>query len=411
MIFFHNKCTILVLICYILRIKKISFLKNVENGEEYILIIGVNLLYLRPGLVGGSEVYVRELIKQLILCDQHKIIIFCNTEVGITFENSHNLKIVIVSDKPFNQVERLFNENIKLIKFIKSNPVDILFSPANFAIPFLSSNINQIVTVHDLQHHWLTEHFTLPQRIFRTLMFKLSFFRCRHIIAISEFTKQDIINRYGLRDKDITVVHHGIADYYLNDNSILEATKIKFGLKEKYFYYPSAMFCHKNHKTILEAFYKVHKEMGKEVQMIFTGAQNDMYPIVQEQIKKLGLTDSVKHLGFVSREEVFAIMKMAKALVFPSEFEGFGFPILEAMRCGTPVLASNTTAIIEVAENAAILINPFNVDEWVNAMINILHDDELRGKLTNSGYEQVVKFTWAKCVEKTLTVFENQEIK
>ena len=156
--------------------------------------IGINLLYLRPGWVGGSETYVRELIHQFSLSN-NQLIIFCTKQVSKTISED-NIEKVEVSSRSFSQFNRLIDENITLNFLIKKHNIDVLFSPANFSIPLLTRDIPQVCTIHDLQHHWLTENFTFFQKIFRTIMFKMSLLCCRNIIAISEFTKRDILNHY-----------------------------------------------------------------------------------------------------------------------------------------------------------------------------------------------------------------------
>ncbi len=365
--------------------------------------IGVNLLYLRPGKVGGSEIYIRELIKELSKFTEVTLILFCGTEASQTFNSSENLEIVKVFNHSFNQMRRVLAENILLRNFCQSYKVDILFSPANFGVPLLQANIPQVITVHDLQHKYLKSYFSKAKYMQREILFRLSFAKAKKIIAISDFTRKGIIENYGLEENKIKTVYEGITDKFSINASDLKEIQDKFQLKQNFFYYPAMLAPHKNHLMLLNAFSDTLQIMkDKQCNLVFSGYKDERWELIGSRIRSLGIKDRVIHLGYLTRRELFGVMTLATAMVFPSRFEGFGLPILEAMQCGTPVVASDCTSIPEVAGDAALLIKPEDQEGWTKALIQISADEKIRKKLTSRGTNNAKRFSWVKCAEETV---------
>jgi len=163
---------------------------------------------------------------------------------------------------------------------------------------------------------------------------------------------------------------------------------------------------HKNHFFLIDAFAKFKQQTNNGIKLIFTGNQNNCYNLLYKYIEASGLVDVVQHLGYITHTEVLALMTKAKALLFPSKFEGFGLPILEAMVCGTPVIASNSASIPEVSGNAALLLDPDDLDGWSKAMADILSDEDLRKSFIEKGYKNIERFSWEYCALQTLGVFK-----
>jgi glycosyltransferase involved in cell wall biosynthesis len=318
--------------------------------------IGVNLLYLRPAKVGGSEVYIRELIRHLNKIVGVKVILICSEEVAQTFSSINRADVRIVSTNKYSLLRRIINENFTLRKYL--NDVDILFYPANFAAPLLFVKTPQVVTVHDLQHLWLKNNFSLFKRTARSIFFRASFLKCKHIIAISDFTRLDIIDKYHITSNKVTTVHSGVDRKFNIKNLDVKKILCRYNLKSDFFIFPAMLLPHKNHFFLIDAFAKFKQQTNNTIKLIFTGDTSNCHDSLHKYIDTLGLLNVVQHLGYLTHTEVLALMTKAKALLFPSKFEGFGLPILEAMFCGTPVIASNATAIPEVSGNAALLIDP-----------------------------------------------------
>jgi glycosyltransferase involved in cell wall biosynthesis len=366
--------------------------------------VGVNLIYLRPNQVGGSEIYIRELIRHMAKINGLKLTLFCSEEVASLFNQIESTEYVILSSKKYNPYRRFYYENIGLIKHL--NSIDLLFSPANFVPFLLPSKIPQVVTVHDLQHIWLKEYFSPITRVGRSFFFKISFSRCKKIIAISEYTKQDIIRKYDLSPDLITTVHNGVDKTFSVYEREISKIKCKYKIQKDYFIYPATLFPHKNHLFLVDVFSRFLKHSKKDMILILTGGFINKEYLFWKYVKASGLSKKVIHLGYISHKDVLNLMAGAKALLFPSKYEGFGLPVIEAMLCGLPVIASNVTSIPEVADKAAILIDPDNMDEWLLQMEEIVTNDSLRETLIKEGYKNIERFSWETCAEGTYQVFK-----
>jgi glycosyltransferase involved in cell wall biosynthesis len=374
------------------------------------LKIGLNLLYLRPGKVGGSETYVRSILKELIEFDTLKIELYGTRETTETFEGNKNLKLVTVSEQSFSQVRRLWDENTKLTKWARK--VDVLWSPANFIAPFLPSGIPQVATIHDLQHLWYPQNFSMLQNWVREILFRLTFWKAAAWIAISDFTRRDILYRYRLTPENSHSVLHG-ADFPQKPTEA-EIRKVleKYKLQSPFFLYPATLAPHKGHEFLIDCMEKVMNRLGDRApKLIFTGQQVGQWETLQTQIKKLGLERHVNHFGYLPRNEVTSLMTAARALVFGSRFEGFGLPLLEAMSLGTPVLAARNTAITEVAGKGAWLIENEDSKAWTDAMVAICNDDELSKDWVQKGYENHRRFSWKKCALETFSILDKSSRK
>lgn len=368
--------------------------------------IGINLLYLQPGVVGGTETYVRELVAEFASFQEHFFVLFCNLETVPTFSETNNIKIVKVTNKPFSQWGRFFCENLKMNRILQEYPVDILFSPSGIASPFLLNCVPQVCTVHDLQHLHLKQYFSLTKRIVRSFFYSTSYWRCKHIIAISDFTKNDLIEKFSISSSLITRVHHGFAlDGFVVSDEEKQRVREKYKLFNRFFYYPAAMRQNKNHLKLIHYFSEIRKGDFQNIDLVFTGAKGEMQNQVQKTVDNLKLQKCIHLLGYVDRRDVFALMALSEAVLFPSDFEGFGFPILEAMGCGVPVISSNKTSLPEIAGCAAILLDPNDKAAWICAMEKLLNDPETRANMVRKGYQNLINFSWNKCAEQTLHVF------
>ncbi len=368
------------------------------------LRIGVNLLYLRPGRVGGSEVYCRSVVEQLAAREDAEVTLFCSQESMATFDDAR-LNLVDASSGPYRHVQRIRDENFGLLRHLETHPVDVLWSPSNFAAPLLPHRIRQVITVHDLQHHWLPAHFPLPTRLQRTALFAASFLRARRIIAISEFSRQDVMRRYRVPGRRIVTVLEGVSERVPCDARSAQATVDRLGLPTPFFYYPAADHAHKNHRGLVESFARFLERSGMDMHLVLSGARGDVYDRAARRAAAYAIDGRVHHLGFLERrDDVFALLKASSALVFPSEFEGFGLPPIEAQKVGTPVIASNRASIPEVVGDGGLLLDPMDTEGWARAMERIVTDDELRHTLVQKGHQNVARFSWKRCADESFQV-------
>ncbi|MFT5430235.1 MAG: glycosyltransferase involved in cell wall biosynthesis [Myxococcota bacterium] len=370
--------------------------------------VGLNALYLRPGKVGGSEVYVRSLARALVDETNVKLVVFVPRDAAESFSGlaRKGAHVVPVGNGSFSQAGRIVAENVGLLRHVHKHALDVLFSPANFGAPLLASRIPQVVTVHDLQHRWLKSNFSRAKRLQRDAMFHASFRRAVHVIAISDFTRGDVLNAFRIHPDRITTVLEGFDPGASPTEEAIASCHARHGLSGPTLYYPATDNAHKNHELLFETLGLLAKR-GERPTLVLTGSTSGRYERLQLQAQGTGIDDQVRHLGFVSREDVYALMAGADALVFPSRFEGFGLPILEAMECETPVIAARCASIPEVAGNAAVLLDPDAPDAWADAISAALSNGPESERLIALGKVNLQRFSWVECAKQSATIFQN----
>jgi glycosyltransferase involved in cell wall biosynthesis len=236
-----------------------------------------------------------------------------------------------------------------------------------------------------------------PPRIART---------AEKLIAVSESTKKDLETIYKIDPEKINVVHHGISDDFnvidRNDPKLLEIQK-KYNLPHKFVLYLGNIEPRKNISSIVAAYKKVVSEnpILEKNELVLAG---NISPLCREMVEK----ENLKTCGYIKREDRPYIYNLASLFIYPSFFEGFGLPILEAMACGTPVIASSNSSIPEVAGNAAIFIDPNRPSEVAEAMRAVLTDEKLYAKMKERGLAQSQKFSWKKCALESMPAFSDQ---
>lgn len=268
-----------------------------------------------------------------------------------------------------------------------------------------------VVTVHDLLDHMYRArngsglrrslHFHLTRRVLKN---------AARIFAVSQFTKSEVQNLFGINGDRIEVVYNAIDPRFLTGHAT-EADRVM--LAERYqITYPFLLYAgrispHKNVVRTIEAFAALKAELAKhaafpDLKLIIIGDELSKHPDLRRTVVRAGVQNDVRFLGFVPIDVLRIFYDLAKVFVFPSLYEGFGLPPLEAMAHGTPVLTSNTSSIPEVVGNAAVLVNPENLFEIMRALQCVLLDQSLREKLRHAGYVQVKKFSWDRSVAELL---------
>jgi glycosyltransferase involved in cell wall biosynthesis len=225
------------------------------------------------------------------------------------------------------------------------------------------------------------------------------------IIAVSEATKKDTIEILNIPEEKIRVVYEAAPEdlKQIKDKKIIEKVKKKYGIKGDYLLSVATLEPRKNLKRIIEAWRLVQSAKNKEQSLVIAGKQGwgeDLNSKLKTRNSKILFT------GYVSREELSVLYSGANCFVFTSLYEGFGLPILEAMKCGCPVLTSNISSMPEVAGEAGILVNPLEVKDIARGIIEVIRDKEIREALRKKGFEQVKKFSWEKAARETLKLYE-----
>lgn len=303
--------------------------------------------------------------------------------------------------------------------------LDVFHSPA-YTLP-LAYKGKSIVTVHDLAIYkhpeWFEKKSLVGQNFSTKVLVPQSLQKAKKIIAVSNHTKRDIQKIFKIESEKIEVIYEGVE--FRDLPSKTEAvcgleTKVcfddlitKYGLKENYILFLGTIEPRKNIEAAIKAFCVLaqkDRNFVKNYQLVLAGAKGWKYEKVFKAIedcqKKLGSKEVVKYIGYVPARDKFALMKYSVCFIFPSLYEGFGLPVLEALSLGVPTITSNVSALPEVVDRAAIFVNPYKTESIVKALIKVLSDNKLRDQLSRKGIAQAKKFSWEKCAERTLMVYK-----
>ncbi len=307
---------------------------------------------------------------------------------------------------------------IEFRTILKRLDCDLVHIPHLFWMP-RSLPCPYVVTVHDVLDHMYRArdrsslrrllHFHLTRRVLKG---------AGRILAVSKFTKNEIEKLFGIRGSRIEVVYNAIDERFLHGHASEIDRQI---LAERYLVtYPFLLYAgrispHKNLVRIIEAFSALKGELEKEgkvpdLKLIIIGDELSKHPDLRRTVIRSGVTNDVRFMGFVPIEMLRVFYDAAKVFVFPSLYEGFGLPPLEAMAHGTPVVTSNTSSLPEVVGNAAVLVNPENVFEIMRALQRVLLDQSVRDRIKQRSYEQTKKFSWDKSAQRILEVYQEVAI-
>ncbi|MFH1710015.1 MAG: glycosyltransferase family 1 protein, partial [bacterium] len=228
----------------------------------------------------------------------------------------------------------------------------------------------------------------------------------KRIIADSEFTKKDIIERYKVDEKKIEVIYLAPDESFkkIADQSLLEKTRLKYGIRKDYLIHVGAIHARRNIKRLLEAFQKI-KGKNFNLQLVLVGGLNVKASDFHSLIHVLNLQSEVLHLTYVTEEDLVCLYNDAKALIYPSLYEGFGLPLVEAMACGTPVVAANATCIPEIVGEAALLFDPYSIEDIATKIMKILNNQQLREELSIKGIQRAQCYSWKKAAQRTINVY------
>lgn len=256
-----------------------------------------------------------------------------------------------------------------------------------------------VVTVHDLGYKLFPQAHKTTQRLYLDLTTRFSAWRSAIILADSGATAQDLTRFYGTPAHKIRVVYPGVDRPQPED---IQQAREKYSLPEDYFLFMGTLQPRKNIARITQAYARFRQTTGRDIGLVLAGGKGWLYdPQWAEGMEGVHLP------GYIDEADKGAIYAGAAALVFPTLYEGFGFPVVEAMRCGTPVITSTTSSLPELAGEAALLVDPVDVGAIAGAMARIVTDSTLRDRLRTAGEIQASKFTWESAAAQTMAVLES----
>jgi glycosyltransferase involved in cell wall biosynthesis len=341
----------------------------------------------------GTELYSRCLIEALLdrAPDRFYFRLYFNQPPHSALSSQHSAIRVM----PF---PRLWT-HLRLSAEMMFHRSDLLFVPAH-VLPIIHPR-RSVVTVHDLGYLYFPEAHPPRQRWYLDRSTRWHTRTAAHLLADSAATKRDLINQYHADPDTITVAYPGLDPSVkrVDEPAEIARVKAKYHIEGDYLLYLGTIQPRKNLQRLIEAFSQLPTASG---QLLLAGKPGWCSDQLLQQA-----SNRVHFIGYVNAADKNTLLSGATAFVFPSLYEGFGFPVLEALACGAPVLCSNTSSLPEVAGDAAMLINPLLVDDIARGLREITMNEDLRKKLIERGYRQAQTFTWQACADSVLEVFEN----
>jgi glycosyltransferase involved in cell wall biosynthesis len=367
--------------------------------------IGIDTTAL-PDQPVGAGTYIIQLVRALASLEtQHEFIIFAHHGKVELFNipAKDNLGWALGPDK--SPARRLIWEQTTLPRLARREMIDVLHSP-HYTRP-LSLTCRSVVTFHDMTFFLTPQLHTRAKRAFFPNAIRLSARRADALIAVSESTRQDSIKILGIPPGKITTTPLGVDPGYrpVEDSELLTNVRRKYSLPEKFLLYIGAIEPRKNLPVLLEAFSQL-LETGRTQDLVLVGRRGWMYEEVFRLIDGLGLKQHVHLTGYVPAKDLPILYNLAQVFVYPSIYEGFGIPPVEAMACGTPVVTTHSSSMIETVGDAGLLTPPGDESALAAALQMLLDDDGLQEQLRQKGLQRAAKYTWEHTARETLNVYE-----
>lgn len=369
--------------------------------------IGINLLGLLPGVIGGGETYIRGLLYGLSRLDTNdEYVLFTNRDNHPAFADiGPRFRRVLYDfsaqwNVPALAMTRVVGEQFYLPWRVVLDSLDVIHSPLD-TVP-LFARCPSVMTLHDVNFAAMPEATSPVQNFIARTLVKASARRARAILTVSEFSRREIAATLHIDPARIFAVHNGgLRDAQRPVKWQHVPSGVNF--REPYVLAFSSINPHKNIGNLLRAFARV--QLPEQVQLVVVGK----LPLGGESLvalaRSLGMEKRVAFTGYLKDEEKAQVLQHARMLVFPSLYEGFGLPVIEAMSCDVPVACSSAAALPEVAANAARLFDPRNVNEIKAAIEDVFSDEGLRARLISAGRRNARRFSWQRTAWQTLQVY------
>ena len=375
--------------------------------------IGFDARCLEEEKISGVGEYALELLKNLLETDkENEYIVFSNS-----FKQKANRNFEWIKEYPnaklkrFSLPNRILNFCFWYLNWPKIDKLvggaDVFFAPNLNFFP-VSKKCRLAATFHDLSFERYPYFFPFKTRLWHELFVnprKISH-TAEKLIAVSQSTKKDLETIYKTTPGKISVVHHGISGNFRiidrNGPKLLDIQK-KYNLPYKFILYLGNVEPRKNIESVIAA-YKDLVKKNKDLEKYELVLAGNISPLCREMVER----ENLKTCGYIEREDRPYVYNLASLFVYPSFFEGFGLPVLEAMSSGTPVITSNNSSIPEVSGNAALFIDPNRPSQLSETMKNILTDEKLYDKMKERGLKQSQKFSWKKCALESMPAFSGQ---
>jgi len=388
--------------------------------------VALDMRWLVPGLAGGLENLARSFVRELISLDAYNsytMILPAVCRHDFDLRDRTNFRVIcrdsvatVAKDLLWQATRALHaalrldyprSAEVRALEFLRSLDAEIVYSFPGYIHPEVG-HLRQLLMVPDIQHEYLPECFSEEALRERRRIYTDSIRQADHICAISEFTRRTLIERLAVPPAKVTTVPLAADPIFrpTRDPAFDKTCLAKYRLlsERPYLFFPGHTWKHKNHRAAISAMAILRDRYGLSPQLICTGGAREGQPELERQTEQLGLGGQVRFLGYCPHEDLPAFYRHAGCLLFPSLFEGFGIPVLEAMACGCPVVCSNTTSLPEVAGEAALLVEPNDPEAIAEAVSRVLREDGLREHLVIRGFERAREFSWRRHTRETVAI-------
>ncbi len=353
----------------------------------------------------GIGTYIRNLIDALAEIDQeNQYVLFVGTPGrDVLSELPDNFRLVF-ENSPVYSVRELVALSWKLLRLRLD-----LYHATHYVLPAMV-RCRVVVTIHDIIHLLFPEF--LPNRmafLYAQRMIRRSLRRGDRVIADSRNTKTDLMDYFETDGRKIEVVYPGVADLFRRQLASGDIRQVldRHGLERPYLLFVGNPKPHKNLENVVRAFAEVVRRDAFGGELVCVGGRDQGQQRILHHAERLGVAARIRLLGHVPEAELPAIYQGARLFLYPTLYEGFGLPVVEAMASGVPVITSNTSALVEIASGYASLVDPLNVDQLADAIVAALVDDDLRQRLITAGFDRASQFTWRRTAEQTLEVYRS----
>ena len=346
----------------------------------------------------GIGTYVRNLVRHLALQDRETTyFLFCDRADEATLRDLAENFVPVVEESAGYSLR----EHVTIPRKLHRLGAQLLHSP-HYVLPLFCGKPS-VVTIHDCIHLLFPEY--LPNRMayrYARFMMGSAIKRSDLVFTVSEASRRDILRFYPSTDPDrVQVVANAIDEAILEDpgEEEMERVQERYQLRGRFVLYAGNVKPHKNLDRLIAAFGRLKQHAGfDDLKLLIIGDEVSRYGSLRRSVEAAGVRQDVRFFGFVPARTLAALYRLASVFAFPSLYEGFGLPPLEAMACGTPVVTSRLSSLPEVVGEAALLVDPYSIEEIADALRRVLEDDELRGKLVELGRERVRHFSWERSV-------------
>ncbi|MBI2680629.1 MAG: glycosyltransferase family 4 protein [Candidatus Solibacter usitatus] len=347
----------------------------------------------------GNEVYIRSLLRGFADLDQESDFVTYLSVMQAEASMPARFSVRRVAANPFLRL------GCDLAQQLRRDRPDLIH--VQYTAP-LACPVPVVVTVHDVSFLERPDYFQLTRAAQLRWSVKRTVQRAARILTVSEFSRSAIARAYGLDEGNIVVVPNAAAEGFVPVNRAAAANKVHgaFGLTAPFIFSVGDLQPRKNHIGMIAAFRDLIREIPNLPHtLVIAGKETWFSPRVHEAARQSGVADRIRFLGYVSDDDLLQLYNACELFCFPSYYEGFGLPVVEAMACGRAVVCSNTSAVPEVADGAALLFDPYQPREIARAMADIIRNPELRTRQERLSLQRATHFSWRQSARKTLDVY------